>query len=182
MRKFAAIVLIGLLVFNWFGYRLMISIMQDQVDQKLESRIDLNEFDESQLVEIKVPLHMPYQERFTEFERHYGEIKIDGKVHRYVKRKIDGDMLILKCIPNQSKQQLIQTSNDLARSNSGQDQDNPGKKQSNPNLKTFSGDFDDQILFCSLPGNLLSGNLFGLKFSSALKDILIKTPHQPPKV
>ena len=160
----------------------MLSVKQDHADQKLESRIDNNDYDDSRLIEIRVAMNMPYQERFTDFERHSGEVTIDGMVYRYVKRKIEGDILILKCIPNHSKQQLIKTADDLAKSNSGQDQDNPGNKQSNSNSKTFSGDYDDQILFCSLPGNEIAGNIFTLKFSSALKDILIKTPHQPPRV
>jgi hypothetical protein len=155
--------------------------MQVHADNKLESRIDNNEYDESQLIEIRVAMNMPYQERFTDFERHYGEVNIDGKIFRYVKRKIEGDILILKCIPNQSKQQLIKTADEFTKSNSGQDQDNTGKKQANSFVKLFSGDYDDKSLFCSLPDTDLTGKIVTLKFSSALKDILIKTPHQPPK-
>jgi hypothetical protein len=182
LKKIATILLILLLLINWYGYRLVISAMQDHADQKLESLIDNNDYDESQLIEIRVTMNMPYQERFTDFERHYGEVKIDGKIYSYVKRKIEGDILILKCIPNQSKQQLIKTADDLAKSNSGQDQDNPGKKPANSLAKIFGGDYDDKSLFCSLPGTDLTGKIFTLNFSSALKDILIKTPHQPPQV
>jgi hypothetical protein len=156
--------------------------MQDHADQNLESRIDNNDYDESQLIEIRVALNMPYQERFTDFERHYGEVTLDGIVYRYVKKKIEGDILILKCIPNHSKQLLIKTADDLTRSNSGQDQDNPGKNRANSFAKIFSGDYDDQNLFCSLSGTDAGDNIFTLNFSSALKDILIKTPHQPPRV
>jgi hypothetical protein len=182
LKKFASIFLIFLLLFNWVGYRLVLSVMQEHADQKLESRIDDNEYDESQLIEIRVALNMPYQERFTDFERHYGEVKIDGKVYRYVKRKIEGDILILKCIPNNTKQQLIKTADELAKSSSGQDQDSPGKKQSHSFAKVFSGDYDDQNLFCSLCGADRFLNIITLNYSSALKDILIKTPHQPPRV
>ncbi len=181
LKKITAILLILLLFFNWYGYRLVISVMQDHADQKLESRIDNNDYDESQLIEIRVALNMPYQERFTDFERHYGEVNMDGIVYSYVKRKIEGDILILKCIPNDSKQLLIKTADDLTKSNSGQDQDNPGKKQTNSFAKVVSGDYEDQTQCCSLSGTDLAGNKFTLKFSSALKDILIKTPHQPPK-
>jgi hypothetical protein len=182
LKKIATILLILLLFFNWFGYRLVIAVMQDHADQKLESRIDNNDYDESQLIEIRIAMNMPYQERYTDFERHYGEVNIDGKMFRYVKRKIEGDVLILKCIPNHTKQWLIKTSDDFTKSNSGQDQDSPGKKQSGSSVKLFSGDYDDQTLFSSLPGNDIAGKIFTLKFSSALKDILIKTPHQPPRV
>ncbi len=181
LKKITAILLILLLFFNWYGYRLVLSLLQDHADQKLEFRIDNNDYDESQLIEIRVALNMPYQERFTDFERHYGELTIDGIVYTYVKRKMEGDILILKCIPNHSKQQLTKTADDFAKSNSGQDQDNPGKNRANSFAKVFSGDYDDQTLFCSLSGTGLPGNKFTWKLSSALKDILIKTPHQPPE-
>lgn len=182
LKKIATILLMLLLFFNWYGYRLVLSAMQDHADQYLESRIDNNEYDESQLIEIRVAMNMPYQERFTDFERHYGEMNRDGKIYRYVKRKIEGDVLILKCIPNHSKQQLIKTAVDLAKSSNGLDPDNPGKKQTNSWAKTFSGDFDDKNLFCSLTGQTISGKTLTQNFSSALMDILIKTPHQPPRV
>ncbi|MBL7708693.1 MAG: hypothetical protein JNJ86_06450, partial [Chitinophagaceae bacterium] len=90
MRKIIAILLIFILLFNIGGYRIVIALMQDRADQKLESLLDKSEYDESQLVEIKVSMNMPYQQRFTEYERHYGEIEIDGVAYTYVKKKIEG--------------------------------------------------------------------------------------------
>ena len=106
MRKTAAILLTLILLFNLCGYRILINFLQQKADTKLETRIDNSEYDESQLIEIRVLMNMPYQQRYTAFERHYGEIEIDGKSYTYVKRKIEGDVLILKCIVNQSKEEL----------------------------------------------------------------------------
>ena len=119
LRKTAAIFLMLVLLFNIGGYRVAIHFVQEQADLELEFRLDQSDYEESQLIEIEVALNMPYQERFTEFERHYGEIEIDGKAYTYVKRKIQGDKVIFKCIPNESREQLQTIENDLAQSNSG---------------------------------------------------------------
>ena len=182
MKKIAAILLILLLFFNWYGYRIVISVMQDHADRKLESRIDNLEYDESQLIEITVALNMPYQERFTDFERHYGEIEIDGKSYTYVKRKIAGDIAIFKCIANQSKQQLTNIKNDLARANSAIDTDQAGKQQQQSSFaKNFWSEYDGQNIF-------QAGNEFSLLnttrlsfYSFHIPEANRNTPHQPPE-
>ena len=147
MKKIAAILLILLLFFNWYGYRIVISVLQDVADQRLESRIDNLDYDESQLIEITVSMNLPYQERFTDFERHYGEIEIDGKSYTYVKRKITGDVVIFKCIANQSKQVLTKIKNDLARANSAVETDHNGKQQPQSSFaKNFWSEYDGQLV------------------------------------
>lgn len=180
MRKTAAILFILVLAFNLCGYRFVLSILQQKADKHLESRIDNNEYDESQLVEMRVPLDLPYQSRFTDFERHYGEIVIDGKAYTYVKRKMEGDVLVLKCIANESRQQLRKTADNLAKSNSGQDQENNGKKQ-NTAVKSFTGDFDDKNSFCDYNAALIQSRIQSTGYIAALSDALILTPHQPPQ-
>lgn len=163
------------------AYRLVITSLENKADHQLEATIDKNEYNDADLIEIRVAMNMPYQQRFTEFERHYGEVNINGKVYTYVKRKIEGDVLILKCIANSSKQELKKSSDDLAKSNSGQDQDNNGKKSTHSVVKTFSGDFDDKNQFCDLSLTNISGKSAAACFESSLNDVLTITPHQPPR-
>lgn len=169
-----------ILAFNLCGYRFVISMLQTKADARLEARIDNSDYDESQLIEMRVPLNMAYQTRYTEFERHYGEITIDGKAYTYVKRKIEGDVLVLKCIANESKQQLKKTAENLAKSNTGQDQENNGKKQSS-SVKAFSADYDDKNQFCNIAVTDILNRILPASYSASLNDVLIQTPHQPPK-
>ena len=121
--------------------------MQQKADNKLEAQLDNSDYDESQLIEIRVAMNMPYQQRYTEFERHYGEIEIDGKAYTYVKRKIEGDVLILKCIANQSKQESKIIKNDLAKANSNADMDHSGKNSPQKSFaKNSLGEYDDQFI------------------------------------
>ena len=99
--------------FNWFGYRLLTDYLQHRADQRLEARFDLNDYDESQLLEMRVALNMPYQAQSSDFERIDGEIEIDGIQYKYVKRKIEMGELVLLCLPNHSKMQLKAAKNNF---------------------------------------------------------------------
>ena len=155
--------------------------MQDVADQQLESRIDNLDYDESQLVEIKVNMNLPYQERFTDFERHYGEIEIDGKSYTYVKRKITGDVVIFKCIANKSKQELTNIKNDFARANSAVEADHNGKQQQQSSLaKNFWSEYDGQLVLTLAKFSVLhKSSLSGYTFY--IPNVSTNTPHQPPE-
>ncbi|MBC7949943.1 MAG: hypothetical protein H7Y42_18810 [Chitinophagaceae bacterium] len=145
LKKIVAILLMTLLLFNWFGYKLALNFMQKQADLRMETRIDGNEYEESQLVELRVPLQLPYQNTWTEFERCYGEIEIDGQLYTYVKRKVEENFLVLKCLPNHNKQVIKATDNILFQAFNGLDLQNNGK-QSSPLakiLKNILVDYDD---------------------------------------
>jgi hypothetical protein len=84
----------------------MYDLIEHQSNMDLVERIDRLEFNELELVTIKVPLNLPYQQNWNEFERYDGDVTIDGIHYKYVMRKVYNDSLILKCLPNETKQQL----------------------------------------------------------------------------
>ena len=155
--------------------------MQDVADQQLEARIDNYEYDESQLIEVRVAMNLPYQQRFTDFERHYGEIEIDGKSYTYVKRKVEGDVVIFKCISNQAKQELNNIKNDMARANSSVETPQNGKQQQQTSFaKNFWSEYDGDpeisiTAFSTLTKTALSDHRFYLSI------VNLNTPHQPPE-
>jgi GH15 family glucan-1,4-alpha-glucosidase len=182
LKKIAAILLLLLLAFNWYGYKIVLAAMQDKADRKLEALLDNSEYDESQLIEIRVTMNMPYQQRFTEYERTYGEVDIDGKTYTYVKRKVEGDVVVLKCIANTSKQQLKKIDNDFTKANTGIDTDHPGKQQQQSSFaKNFWSEYDGQtdfnplIKYTSLNKSALTA------YSFYIPEIKRDTPHQPPE-
>jgi hypothetical protein len=63
------------LFFNWYGYRIVTTILTKDADKQLEVQLDNQQYDETQLIEIRIALNVPYQNDQAEFERHYGEIK-----------------------------------------------------------------------------------------------------------
>jgi hypothetical protein len=106
LKKVAAISLLVLFLFNWFGYRLLSDYWQKQADTRLEARLDQHQYDESNLIEIRIPLNMPYQNVSSDYERYDGEIEFNGKHYKYVKRKVENGQLVLLCLPNETKMRL----------------------------------------------------------------------------
>jgi hypothetical protein len=122
----------GILFFNWYGYQLLSSYLQNRCNERLEARLDRHNYDESQLVSVKVPItSLAYYNPSAGFERVDGQIEIDGIQYKYVKRRLFKDSLELLCIPNQASMRLQTARNDFFRQvNDLQQQDNQGKKAS----------------------------------------------------
>ena len=114
---------------------------------------------------------MPYQNDQAEFERHYGEMEVDGKYYTYVKRKIENGFLVLKCIPNNSKEEIKAAGNDYFKMTNGLDQNQPDKKQNNnSNLaKSFWSEYDGREtdftidIFSELINKHFLNNAFSLR-------------------
>jgi hypothetical protein len=169
------------MLFNMVGYRFVFTVLDNIASEKQDARIDEGDYDEASLIEIKVPLNMPYQQRFTEFERHYGEITINGIVYTYVKMKVDDNMLVLKCIPDFSRQQIKNSENNLAKSNSNQDMENNGKKHNNSFGKNLISDYDNTNQLYDLSKNALVIKINYADFTTPLTGTTITPPHQPPR-
>lgn len=183
MRKLIAICFAGILLFSTGGYHPIISLLQHKADRNLESLLDQDVYDESNLVEVRMPLNMPYQQRYTGYERHYGNIEIDGQSYTYVKKKIDGDVVIFQCIPNHSRQQLKDMRFDLTRANTilATSENSSSKQQQQTLIKSNLGDFDDQLIFSTLqPVSAIAvpGTCEGLVH---LPETFGKVPHAPPR-
>jgi hypothetical protein len=183
LRKIAAILLLCLLSFNWFGYKFVTNYLQKKADHQLEARIDMRDYDESQLVEIRIALNMPYQNNSAGFERQYGEVELNGKTYAYVKRKVEDGYLVLKCIPNEIKQKIKSADNALFTANNGLDQEH-GTKNNSPLpqvLKSIFTDYDDQsgqYVFAQL---VISDQSFSIPASTSLSAVDLPVAEQPPE-
>ena len=114
LKKTLSIILLGLFLFNCFGYKLLMNYIENRADQQMEEQLDNNDYDESQLVSIKVPItYLPYYNNSKTFERIDGQIEIHGTPYKYVKRRIYNDSLELLCIPNTTAMQLRTTRNEI---------------------------------------------------------------------
>ena len=183
LRKIAAILLICLLLFNWYGYRFVTNYLQKKADTQLEARLDVNDYDESQLIELRVELNIPYQYSWSNFERHSGEIELNGKIYAYVKRKIEDGYLVLKCIPNDVKQEIEKADNILFTVNNGLDQEHNGKNNSplNSIYKSFFSDYDSDFSNYYLNALQDISNRSLPAVSSLFNSIYLPVSEQPPE-
>lgn len=134
MRIVGTILLLSIHLFNIGGYRFLFDELEDRASYQLVEQLDNKEYNDDDLLEMKVPLPMPYQTTWSSFERYDGEIEINGIHYNYVKRKVVNDTLILMCIPNHdkmklnsAKEQFFSMVNDV---NQQSDQQNPSPKSS----------------------------------------------------
>ncbi|MET0299729.1 MAG: hypothetical protein ABW036_08205 [Flavitalea sp.] len=117
--------------------------MLTQAGKLLEARLDNNDYDESNLVEMRVSLDMAYQNDQAEFERFNGEIEINGVQYRYVKRKIEKGQLVVLCIADQDGMKIKSAGDDYFKMVNDLQQDQQGKKSEKSNSFAFKGLFNE---------------------------------------
>jgi hypothetical protein len=143
LKQLAAILLLGIMLFNWVGYRILNSLFEDHANQQMEAQLNENKYDESLLISLKIPAnHLPYYSNSKLFERIDGQVIMEGVSYNFVKRRLFKDSLELLCIPNiavmnlqNAKDYLFRVVNDLQQKNQGR------KTSSHPgSSKNFSSD------------------------------------------
>ena len=130
MKKIAAILLLSLMVFNLIGYRWLFSTIEENATADLEQKIAAGKYNDDQLVEIQIPLNMPYYSD-KDYENVYGETDWNGEHYRYVKRKVSGNTLYLLCLPNKEKTNIAKVKNEFTKAVN----DVPGNKQGSQEKK-----------------------------------------------
>ena len=182
VKQLAAILLIGILFFNWYGYQLLTAYWQHKAENTLVARLDRHEYDDTQLISIKVPLTtLDYYNNSTTFERVNGQIDINGVHYNYVKRRIFNNSLELLCIPNTTATNLQKAKNDFFRQVNDLQQQNQGKKNNSAPTKDFSKDYTPSAMDIILPAVLTNlSSAKGTLAASQLPTRYTPTAERPP--
>ncbi len=144
MKRIAAILLIGVLLFNWIGYQFYSAFMEQRADNTLIASLDENSYSESDLISIKVPaVHLSSYVNDKAFERVDGKIEIEGVQYNYVKRRFVNDSLELMCIPNKKATQLQSAKEEFFKLVNDLQRPGPSKKadQHTTSFKCFNGEY-----------------------------------------
>lgn len=128
MRKIAAILLLCLYTFNLVGYHVVFHLLEKKAEQNLQASLDGDAYNESELITLHIPLHLPYVSDKPAFERADGEITKDGRIYHFVKRAIRNGSLVLLCLPNQQKMQLESVKSEFSKQAAGDQGPIPSKK------------------------------------------------------
>ena len=154
LKRLAAILLMGILFFNWYGYQLLTQYWQQRAESRLQARLDRNEYEESQLLTVRVPITTLsyYNYSSSNFERVDGNIDIHGVHYQYVKRRFVKDSLELLCIPNETSMKLQQVKNDFFRQVNDLQQQTQGKKAPSSPVKNISKDYQPTAMQIAVPG------------------------------
>lgn len=128
------------MVFNLAGYRCLFSAIEKKATAKLEQKISSGEYSDEQLVEIRIPLNMPYYSD-KDYENVYGETDWNGEHYRYVKRKVSGNTLYLLCLPNKEKTSIAKVKNEFTKAINDIPGNNQGSPQKNGLIKLLTTEF-----------------------------------------
>lgn len=148
LKKALPILLIGVFLFNLAGYRLAFHLANRQADKTIQVKLDKGEYNEQELVVLKVPMAVPYYSGTTGFEYTRGEVTLNGTIYRYVKKRVVNDTVEMYCIPHTSKMELAMARDRFAQLASDY-VNTPGKTQKNPvkvNIKPFFSDWCENTL------------------------------------
>jgi hypothetical protein len=140
LKKTAAILLLCLMFFNLVGYRWYFSAIENKATAKLEQKISTGTFNEDQLVEIRIPLNMPYYSD-KDYEEVYGETDWNGEHYRYVKRKVSDNTLYLLCLPDKENTSIAKVKSEYTKAVNDVPADKQGSQQKNNFIKLLTAEF-----------------------------------------
>ncbi len=183
MRRLITILLSAILLFNWVGYRLLSHWLEQRASEHLEASLDNNDYDESELVEVRVPINLPYSTDWKEFQRIDGEIRLGDVLYKYVKRKVEHGQLVLLCLPDKSRM-AVRTArdkffllvNDLQQESHSKDAKVPSG-HSFKNLFTEYWQQDNNWVLAGLDGAIQE---YGPVPSFSCLSATVLPPSQPP--
>lgn len=141
-RKIATILLLSFLLFNWVGYRLLLSWYEGRETARWETLLDDRQYDPSQLILFKVSASaLPYSNPSAGFERADGELQVNNLHYRYVLKRLYNDSIEFLCIRDdesgrwqQAKNEIIHLAVDLP---DGNGRSTPAGKIAPPLLTVF---------------------------------------------
>jgi hypothetical protein len=109
-----------ILVFNFIGYKFLIQYLENKSSVAIDKIIASTSYKEEDLVEVTVPLQMPY---YSDSRQEFinGEINFGGVHYNYVKRQVKNNVLHIWCLPNLQKTKLKQLNETIAKSSNSKD-------------------------------------------------------------
>ena len=168
------------MVFNLVGYRWLFSAIENKATANLEQKISSGEYNDDQLVEIRIPLNMPYYSD-KDYENVYGETDFNGDHYRYVKRKVSGNTLYLLCLPNKEKTSIVKVKNDFTKAVNDVPANKQGSQQKSNFIKLLTSEFKISELFTN-ENDFSSLSLQFISRNTAVTNLFIPlTEAQPPE-
>ena len=180
MTKIGAILLLIVHLCSSVCYSFVFKYFISLSDKDAVAQIDKSAYKDAELVEIAIPLNMPYMQSQDDYERCDGSIEFNGTHYNYVKRKTSNDTLHLLCLPNSQKTKLYATKNDYAKQLS----DAPsGKKgsESSAMKSTFFSEYSFQFMQYDLTLSHILINQHTTTKNPFLASCFIETAGKPPQ-
>lgn len=106
MKKLIAILLLSMHLFYLGGYMLAFQYFMNRSDDQLVTQLYGNGANSSKLIKLKIPVHMPTLDDWTDYANIQGQVQVKDAYYNYVRLKMTKDTLYLICLPNTVKASL----------------------------------------------------------------------------
>jgi hypothetical protein len=184
LKKCIAILFLAVYLFNLVGHSMVIDYLINRNDSEAANRIDNGDFNPSQLVEIKVPIGIPYYSSSFQFERYYGAIDMDGRYYNYVMRKVHSDTVYLLCLPDHARAELAKAKAIAGSIAADVPDTGTPKKGNDPAAKKQMSmtEYCQQVTGFDFNAVCYNQEGAGSRRSAELSSCFIGTPFEPPRV
>lgn len=131
MKKGLAIIFLTVFLFNVGGYYIVFWGLRVRTDQRLSERVEANRYNEDEIIELKIPVALPYPIQAQDFQPADGRFEHKGQHFKLVKHKFENDTLYVVCIRDHETGQLVNTMQDYIELTHGFDESTQGQKALN---------------------------------------------------
>jgi len=176
MKKAISISLVVLLLLNVLGYYGLFIGLKYKNTLRVTSRIEAEDYLESETVTIAIPLSIPYYGD-TEYERVDGEIQHEGQFYRLVKQKLQKDTLYVVCIRDTRAERIHEALTDYVRTFADQTSDHSNTKIIQSRIKDYCPSSFSLVADAAGWIKELSRN----DFNPSLSETFPSFPSPPPK-
>lgn len=165
LKKVTSISLVAILLLNVMGYYGVFVGLQYQNDMVMTRQLDSDQYDESRVVTLKIPITVAYVGDDHDFKRVTGKFEYDGEYYRLIKQKYAHDTLTIVCFRDIRDKRIQQGLSKYVKTFS----DTPGEQNQNYKLSVsfikdyIAANFSIQTITAgwekALVSNTANGNL-----------------------
>jgi len=149
-------------------------------DHLLAEKIDAGEIENSELFEMKVPLHLPYTTNSDFYEPAIGNVEIEGVHYSYVKKRVSSDTLYILCLQNNQKTRLKNAKTSYSAQVSEASQDGKKQQDHSPKKSVCGTDYFYRLTVFDFALPQLINTVGGTHLTSSLRGGFISAPFAPP--
>lgn len=180
MKRLFAIFLLSIHLFYTGGYNLVFRYLIHQSETQIVKQIFDDKVSANQLIQIKLPVHMPDIQDWPDYEKLQGQLQLKDRYYNYLGVKLTRDTMYLVCVANSVKSHLenanLIVAKDLA--------DVPLSKKGTeaPSVKKLAGPSEYNIPVVAFTFNHFYETIKGSEnpFLSKLTHPYIESPGKPP--
>lgn len=115
MKRTVSILLLIVFLFNVGGYYILFWGLRHRSHLQLTARLDAERYSHDELVELKIPVTLPYPVQAQEFRRVDGRFEHGGEIYKMVKHKLENDTVYILCIKDLQEKKLVKTMTEFGK-------------------------------------------------------------------